>query len=138
VLAAIAASACVAGLPVEAAAVGAATSAPNDPAFRSHEQWGLVQAGFPAAWCVSTGAGALVVVIDTGIAASQPDLAGKLAGEAAVHDGAVTSGPGAAADDSGHGTHVAGIAAATTGNGIGIAGAAPALRYQGALRRGGR
>ncbi|HXA27525.1 MAG TPA: S8 family serine peptidase [Candidatus Angelobacter sp.] len=111
-----------------AAGPGGVTSAPDDPAFRAHSQWGLVQAGFPAAWCRSTGAGALIVVIDTGIAAAHPDLAGKLAGEAAVHQGAVTSGPGTASDDSGHGTHVAGIAAAVTGNGIGIAGAAPDAR----------
>jgi subtilisin family serine protease len=66
-----------------------------------------------------------VVVVDTGISSSHPDLSGKLAGEAAVRQGVVTTGPGAAADDSGHGTHVAGIATAVTGNGTGIAGAAP-------------
>ncbi|HZS13438.1 MAG TPA: S8 family serine peptidase [Candidatus Dormibacteraeota bacterium] len=107
---------------------GGPTSAPDDPAFRAHEQWGLAQAGFPSAWCRSTGAGALIVVIDTGIWAGHPDLAGKVAGEAAVHDGAITTGPAAALDDSGHGTHVAGIAAAATGNATGIAGAAPDAR----------
>src|SRR5581483_9146707 len=110
------------------AAAAGPTSAPSDPAFRAGEQWGLVQAGFPSAWCRAQGAGALIVVIDTGVSAEHPDLAGKLAGEAAVHDGAIATGPGAAADDAGHGTHVAGIAAADTGNGAGIAGAAPLAR----------
>jgi subtilisin family serine protease len=112
---------------VSAASAGA-TSTPDDPAFRAHSQWGLAQAGIPSAWCRATGAGTLIVVIDTGVSAAQPDLAGKLAGEASVRGGAVTAGPGAAADDSGHGTHVAGIAAAVTGNGVGIAGAAPDAR----------
>jgi len=113
------------GVPGVSAATVAVTSAPNDTAFRNHQQWGLVQAGFPAAWCRSTGAGALIVVLDTGIDASHPDLAGKLVGQARVQNGLVTTGAGAALDDSGHGTHVAGIAAAATGNGLGIAGAAP-------------
>jgi subtilisin family serine protease len=124
----VASAAAVAGVGGVSAASSGATSTPDDPAFRAHSQWGLAQAGFPSAWCRATGAGTLIVVIDTGVSASQPDLAGKLAGEASVRAGAVTTGPGAAADDSGHGTHVAGIAAAVTGNGVGIAGAAPDAR----------
>jgi serine protease len=103
----------------------AATSTPDDPGLRDHQQWGLTQAGFPDAWCLSTGAGALIVVIDTGIDATHPDLARKLVGQARVRGGELTTAEGAAADDSGHGTHVAGIAAAVTGNGVGVAGAAP-------------
>ena len=108
-----------------AAAPAPVTSAPNDPGFVRHDQWGLVQAGFPTAWCRSTGAGALIVVLDTGVDAGHPDLAGKLVGQARVENGTLTTGPGVAADDSGHGTHVAGIAVADTGNGIGVSGAAP-------------
>ena len=122
---AVAAMSAVVG--VSAASAGA-TSTPNDVAFRSHQQWGLVQAGFPTAWCRSTGAGALIVVIDTGVDASHPDLAAKVVGQARVQNGTVTTGPGTALDDAGHGTHVAGIASAVTGNGIGIAGAAPDAR----------
>lgn len=122
----MAALAVVSGMAGGVSAAGpAVTSTPDDVAFRQHQQWGLVQAGFPAAWCRSTGAGALIVVIDTGVDASHPDLASKVVGQARVQNGVVSSGPGTALDDSGHGTHVAGIAAAATDNRIGVAGAAP-------------
>lgn len=69
------------------------------------------------------GRGTTVAVLDSGIDASHPDFAGRLAGEACFCDnmdgsgccpgGLVTRvGEGAAADDHGHGTHVAGIARA--------------------------
>ena len=118
-------AAALSGVAAVHAAPGGATSTPNDPGFVHHQQWGLVQAGFPTAWCRTTGVNTLIVVIDTGIDAAHPDLAGKLIGEARVQNGVITTGSGTAADDSGHGTHVSGIAAADTGNGIGIAGAAP-------------
>jgi serine protease len=124
----VAAAVAMSGVVVASAAPAGVTSTPNDVAFRNHQQWDLLQAGFPTAWCRSTGVGALIVVIDTGIDAGHPDLAAKIAGQARVQNGVVTTGPGAALDDSGHGTHVAGIAAAVTGNGIGIAGAAPDAR----------
>lgn len=67
------------------------------------------------------GTGSTVAVVDTGVSASHPDLAGKIIGEACfcVWDGAgccpnglaTQSGTGAAADDHGHGSHVAGIVA---------------------------
>jgi len=113
------------GVAGASAATRGVTSTPDDVAFRQHQQWGLLQAGFPAAWCRSTGAGALIVVVDTGVDASHPDLAGKVVGQARVQNGVVTTGPGTALDDAGHGTHVAGIAAAATDNRIGVAGAAP-------------
>ncbi|HEX3605576.1 MAG TPA: S8 family serine peptidase [Candidatus Dormibacteraeota bacterium] len=104
----------------------AATSSPNDPWFATGRQWGLNQAGFPAAWCVSSGAGALIAVIDGGVDFSHPDLAGKSAGSTVVQNGQVV--PGEVNTDHGHATHVAGIAAADTNNGTGMAGAAPAAR----------
>jgi subtilisin family serine protease len=105
-------------------AASAATSAPNDPWFATGRQWGLTQAGFPWAWCTSTGAGALIVVIDGGIDASHPDLAGKVVGSYAVTNGRVVTG----GETSDHATHIAGIAAADTNNGTGMAGAAPDAR----------
>jgi serine protease len=60
---------------------------------------------------------AVVAVIDTGIDANHPDLAGKIVPGYDYLDG--DSVPN---DTYGHGTHVAGIALAATNNGIGTAG----------------
>jgi serine protease len=69
-------------------------------------------AGMPAADLV-------VAVVDTGVAANHPDLAGRvLPGYDATGSGAI------GVDDNGHGTAVAGVVAAKTGNDEGIAGVA--------------
>lgn len=105
---------------------------PNDPALHLQERWPGVPAGvsmewwawredFPRAWALARGRGALVGVIDTGVEASHPDLAGKVA-VAIDRDGDPSHGP-ATTDESGHGTHVASLACGATDNGIGIAGA---------------
>lgn len=69
----------------------------------------------------NTGAGVTVAILDTGIDAAHPELAGSLTHEACFgansgngfchNGGARHTGPGAARDDAGHGTHVTGIAA---------------------------
>jgi subtilisin family serine protease len=103
-----------------AALAGPAQSSPNDPLFP--RQWGLTKIQAPEAWRVSTGSGALIAVLDTGVDLKHPDLAGKLV----VRRSADLVEPGTLPRDrEGHGTHVAGIAAAITDNGIGIAGTAP-------------
>ena len=81
---------------------------------------------------VSTGRGVRVAVVDSGVEAQHPDLAGQIAQRANF----VADGPDAA---EAHGTAVAGIIAARADNGAGIAGVAPnasllALR---ACRQGG-
>jgi hypothetical protein len=77
------------------------------------------QIGAPAAWRAGlTGAGTTVGVLDTGIKADHPDLAGKVV-EAKDFTGTRPD----AGDDIGHGTHVAGIIAGT--------GAASNGRYRG-------
>jgi serine protease len=103
--------------------------APNDPALSTPEtefgglpggapiEWELAREGFPRAWDVTTGAGAVVGVIDTGIDAGHPELAGKIA----FADTAGAS--DARSDPEGHGTHVSGLACAATDNGLGVAGA---------------
>jgi len=77
----------------------------------------------PLAWAQTRGKSAIrIAVVDTGIDAGHPDLAGKVVAAANFTASNTT------ADLSGHGTHVAGIAAATFDNGTGIAGMAPNAR----------
>jgi serine protease len=101
---------------------------PNDPALSAPDQysgtveWTLAREGFYDAWNISKGDGALVGVIDTGIDATHPDLASKIAAAVDKQDPSDARGS-ARTDEVGHGTHVASLACADTGNGIGIAGA---------------
>ena len=68
---------------------------------------------------VSDASGVGVAIIDTGIDAGHPDLAGHVgAGTRCIGSGASTD------DDNGHGTHVAGTVAAAN-NGSGVVGVAP-------------
>jgi serine protease len=102
---------------------------PNDPALTATDpvtgvvQWYLAREGFYRAWSITHGAGALVGVIDTGIDATHPDLASKLAVPPIdQQDPSDDSGP-AGTDQVGHGTHVASLACAATNNHLGMAGA---------------
>ncbi|GAB3268646.1 S8 family peptidase [Chitinimonas naiadis] len=126
----------------------AMAAAPNDP--RWADQWDLQNstAGInaPAAWDLSTGAGVVVAVIDTGYR-PHADLAANIVGgydmiadTTISNDGngrdsdAKDPGDATAANEcasgepastsSWHGTHVAGTIAAVTNNGTGVAGIA--------------
>jgi subtilisin family serine protease len=99
---------------------------PSDPAMSQPDpnaggqpfQWYLHRQGFPAAWDLSRGTGALVGVIDSGIDSNHPDLGGKIA---VVRDlDGTTQGTG---DEVGHGTHVGGLACGAGDNGAGVVGA---------------
>jgi len=93
---------------------------PNDP--RYPEQWALPAIGAPSAWAqLSTDAQKVTVaVVDSGICASHPDLAGRIvAGWDFLENDAVPQ------DDFGHGCSVSGVIAANMNDGIGIAGVAP-------------
>ena len=100
---------------------------PNDPYYDPY-QWHLAQIGMPEAWSRARGAGAVVAVIDTGVAyrtegsfTQAPDLA-----QTQFVDGWDFIGDDAHPDDDhGHGTHVAGTIAQSTNNGLGVAGVAP-------------
>jgi subtilisin family serine protease len=105
---------------------------PNDPLFLDGSQWGLRNTGqndgvagadinASLAWALTTGdAGVIVAVVDTGVDADHPDLAGKLLSGHNFVAGAVD--PNNTDDDVGHGTHVAGIAAAISNNTSGVSG----------------
>lgn len=104
------------------------------PAFaadpRRDEQWGLEMIHAQEAWPTSTGVGAVVAVIDTGVQRNHPDLGGRLVGGFDfvgddVDDPDTDKDP---TDGNGHGTHVTGIVAANRDNGEGIAGVAPGAR----------
>ncbi|MDI3339679.1 MAG: S8 family serine peptidase [Sphaerobacter sp.] len=95
---------------------------PNDPLL-PQQGWAHT-VGLPAAWSLTTGSPATVVaVVDSGVHAAHPDLAGK------VLDGFnFLSNTGDVTDDVGHGTAVAAIVAARGNDGVGIAGAAMDVR----------
>src|SRR3954451_6661659 len=84
------------------------------------QQWGLDQIEADAAHSTSTGSGAVVAVLDTGVVGSPDGLGGRLvAGHAFIQDDDTPQ------DENGHGTHVTGVVAANAGNGKGIEGVAP-------------
>jgi len=108
---------------------------PNDPALSepaqlgglppgTPEEWWASAAGLTGAWDQVSGAGVLVAVVDGGVDAAHPDLAGQIAGSTSQD----AAGGAALQDDVGHGTHVASLACAATGNGLGIAGAGDGCR----------
>lgn len=116
----------VAALTAKGAAVGRNGSVHvlSDP--RVKEQWGYQRLGGQQLLDAgATGQGITVAVIDTGIDADHPDLAGKLLPGYDIIKGADMP---HAYDPMGHGTHVAGIIAADASNGIGVAGIAPGVR----------
>jgi subtilisin family serine protease len=108
----------------------ALAAAPNDPLYA--KQYGPQQVHAEQAWATSTGAGAVIAVVDTGVDLGHADLQGKLVPGAtfiacnpSCGNGDWKGPDGVAQPADNHGTHVSGIAAAATNNGIGIAGVAP-------------
>ncbi|MFO7566473.1 MAG: S8 family peptidase [Enhygromyxa sp.] len=103
---------------------------PNDPMYPL--QWHLDAINVPEAWMHTRGRGAVVAVIDTGVAYKDlkwknldakavPDLAGvEFVHGATFLNNALPDG----LDDHAHGTHVTGTVAQATDNGVGVAGVA--------------
>jgi type VII secretion-associated serine protease mycosin len=124
------AQAAIRTLPLETSCDVAAVDRPvsiatTNDAYR-YQQYALNNVSFEDAWHQADGTGVTVAVIDTGVEASHPDLAGQLL-SGRDYVGGVDSG-WTATDPNGHGTHVSGIIAARSGNGMGISGAAPGVK----------
>jgi hypothetical protein len=98
--------------------------APNDPDYSGSQAPYLSTIGVPSAWDVTTGSeGVVVAVVDSGIDALHPDLAGRV-----VPGRNIVRGNNETTDDIGHGTMMAGIVGAATNNGLGLAGVAWAAK----------
>jgi subtilisin family serine protease len=93
---------------------------PNDNLIVSGQAWHLQKVQAYQAWDFTSGdSGTIIAILDSGIQAGHPDLAGRvLPGYDFVNDDADP------ADDLGHGTAVAGVAVAVANNGAGSAGLA--------------
>ena len=103
----------------------AASFVPNDPAYA--RQWNLKMINMPKAWDRSKGKGAVVAVLDTGVAFEDHDdfrQVPDLKGTKFVEGYDFVNKDRHANDDHGHGTHVAGTIAQATNNGEGVAGVA--------------
>ena len=91
----------------------------NDPYFTQGTQWHLAKIQAPAAWDLTTGsANVVVAVVDSGVRASHPDLAGKVLTNGydfIANDADPT-------DENGHGTAVAGTVSPASNNQLGVAG----------------
>ncbi len=89
---------------------------PNDEFYS--RLYAFPRIGAEATWDRTTGSpSVLIAVVDTGVYAGHPDLAGNV-----VAGTNFVNGNGDASDDEGHGTHTAGIIAAIGNNGRGVAG----------------
>lgn len=84
------------------------------------QQWQLDMLHATEAWRYSTGAGVIVAVVDSGVSANHPDLAGQvLPGLDLVREGDGT------VDEAGHGTTVAALIAGRKDDREGVTGLAP-------------
>jgi len=87
--------------------------------------WGISRVKAPAAWATTRGQGVKLVVIDTGIDMTHPELSGIIKGGWNAISTAATFN-----DDNGHGTHCAGTIAAKDDD-QGVVGVAPKIDLYG-------
>jgi subtilisin family serine protease len=93
----------------------------NDPYVGLQRGFSSIDAAAAQHW--ASGASIEVAVVDTGVDAAHPDLAGRIASQ---RDFATAAGEPPERDR--HGTEVAGVIAAVANNGVGIVGVAPGTR----------
>ncbi len=98
---------------------------PTAPPSGQETPWGIARVEAPAAWAASRGQGVKLVVIDTGIDRTHPELAGIIKGGWNAISTSSTFG-----DDNGHGTHVSGTIAAKDDD-QGVVGVAPQVDLYG-------
>src|SRR5438477_10629953 len=102
---------------VDADVTRSVQATPSDPEYP--QQWSLSRIGWDQVYgSVSPAGSARVAVLDTGVDASHPDLAGQVVLGTSVLDPTSDG----TTDPNGHGTWMAGIVAASTDNALGIAG----------------
>ncbi len=87
---------------------------PNDAKYS--QSWHLPKIGAPKAWDHTKGSDITVAILDSGVHAAHPDLAGKLVAGTNTVDNSTNTG-----DVMGHGTKVAGVVGALSNNTIGVA-----------------
>jgi subtilisin family serine protease len=98
---------------------------PTDPL--ASKQWYLTYSGFYSSWITLPQFERIpVAVIDSGVDASHPDLAGQILDAESFVGGRCSV--KSCADSLGHGTFVAGLIGAGVDNGVGIAGLAPSAQ----------
>ena len=116
--------------------IARAALTPNDPEYTA--QWALPKIAAPAAWDTTTGAESVVIaIIDSGVDATHPDLAGQrwvnddpvdgvdndLNGKVDdLHGWNLIANNNDLDDPNGHGSQVGGVAGAVANNGVGVAG----------------
>ena len=100
--------------------------APEGPAASSNMPWGITAVKAPEAWKITRGAGARVVVLDTGFDTAHSALASRLE----KSKNFTTDDETDITDEVGHGTHVAGTVLADGVNG-GLVGVAPEAKLLG-------
>ena len=98
-----------------------ASMVPNDP-YYSPYQWHLSRIQSEEAWGITTGAGTIVAVLDSGLATEGAEDGVTVCENPPGYD--VVNQDGDPDDGDGHGTHVSGTIAQTTNNGTGTAGMA--------------
>ena len=104
---------------------GAAAPPETTPPAGQETPWGIAKVQAPAAWKATRGAGVKLVVIDTGIDRTHPDLAPNVKGGW----NAITKGDDFT-DDNGHGSHCSGTIAAVDDD-MGVVGVAPKVDLYG-------